>query len=107
MADIKTKVCNASSYNEKVMLLTLKSQSWSTKQTAAYFDQLEYLMKGAIKQKESDGILTKPIIPGRNKISDDTKSAVLSIYENDEFTRQMPGMKDYVAFKKIFINKKG
>ena len=69
MAAVKAKVCSAKSYKEKViMLLTLKPQSWSIKQTADYFWESEYLVYQAIKQKESNGILSKSVVPGRNKI---------------------------------------
>ena len=48
-----------------------------------------------MKQKQSYGILSKPIILGRNKISVHTKAAVLSLYEDDEFTHLMPGIKNF------------
>ena len=88
--EIKVKMADVSTHSDKTMLLTLKPQSWSIKQTAAYFGKSEYLVKQAMKQKQSYGILSKPIIPGRNKISDHTKAAVLSLYEDDEFTRLTP-----------------
>ena len=58
------------------MLLTLKPHSWTIKQAAGYISTFEYLVKRAIKQKELKGTLSKPIIPGRNKISDETKAVV-------------------------------
>ena len=48
-----------------------------------------------MKQKQSYGILSKATIVGRNKISVHTKAAVLSLYENGEFTYLMPGIKDF------------
>ena len=45
-----------------------------------------------MKQKQSYSILSKPIILERNKISDHTKAAVLSLYENDKLTHLMPGI---------------
>ena len=47
-----------------------------------------------MKQKQSYGILSKPIILG-NKISDHTKAAILSLCEDGEFTHLMPGIKDF------------
>ena len=47
-----------------------------------------------MKQKQSHSILSKP---GRNKISDHTKAAILSLYEDDEFTSLMLGIKDCVS----------
>ena len=49
-----------------------------------------------MKQKQLYGIFSKPIILGRNKISDYTKAAVLSLYEDGKFTHLMPGIKDSV-----------
>ena len=74
MEEIKTKMIGACSYNEKVMFLTLKPKSWTIKQADGYFDTSEYLVKRAIKQKK--GILSKPIISGRNKIPDEEKVVV-------------------------------
>ena len=84
-------------FSDKIMLFTLKPQSWSIKQTAAYFGESEYLVKQAMKQKQSYGILSKPIIPGRNKIFDHRKTAVISLYEDDKFTCLMPGIKGCVS----------
>ena len=97
MEEIKVKMADVSTHSDKIMLLTLKPQSWSIKQTAAYFGESKYLVKQAMKQKQSYGILSKPIIPGRNKISDHTKAAVLSLYKDDEFTCLMLGIKDCVS----------
>ena len=49
-----------------------------------------------MKQKQSYGILSKPIILG-NKISVHTKAAVLSLYEDGEFIHLMPGIKDFAG----------
>ena len=69
--------------------LTLKSKSQSIKQAAVYFGKSDYLFKQAMKQKQSYGILSKLIILGRNKISDYTKNAVLSLYEDDDDVMMM------------------
>ena len=50
-----------------------------------------------MKQKQSYGILSKPIILGRNKISVHTKAAVLSLYEDGKFTHLMPGIKIFAG----------
>ena len=50
-----------------------------------------------MKQKQSYGILSKPIILGRNKISVHTKAAVLSLYEDGEFTHLIPGIKNFAG----------
>ena len=50
-----------------------------------------------MKQKQSYGILSKPIILGRNKIFVHTKATVLSLYKDDEFTHLMPGIKNLVG----------
>ena len=60
-----------------------------------------------MKQKQSYGILSKPIILGRNKISIHTKAAVLLLYEDGEFTHLMPGIKILQVFLEIFVNKNG
>ena len=79
--------------------LTLKSKSWSIKQVAVYFGE-------SMKQKQSYGILSKPIILGRNKISVHTKAAVLSLYEDGEFTHLMPGIKNFVGVSRNVYQQK-
>ena len=59
-----------------------------------------------MKQKQSYGILSKAIIVGRNKISVYTKAAVLSLYENDEFTYLMPGIKDFAGVSRNVCQQK-
>ena len=59
-----------------------------------------------MKQKQSYDILSKPIILGRNKISVHTKAAVLSLYEDGEFTNLMPGIKNFAGVSRNVCQQK-
>ena len=59
-----------------------------------------------MKEKQSYGILLKSIILGRNKRSVHTKAAVLSLYEDGEFTRLMPGIKNFVGVSQNIYQQK-
>ena len=59
-----------------------------------------------MKQKQSYGILSKPIILGRNKISVHTKPAVLSLHEDGEFTHLMPEIKNFAGVSRNVCQQK-
>ena len=57
----------------------------------------EYTIRAARKLKEERGILSVPN-PRRGKtLAEDTKSLVVNFFEDDEFSRLMPGKKDYLS----------
>ena len=85
------------SYPEKNQILTLAPDSWSHKYCSEYFDVSEYLVRTARELKNVDGILAKPVPKKGKKLPQETLELVLNFYEDDEFSRQMPGKKDCVS----------
>ena len=84
------------STQEKVKILNLAPESWSTSKTCNEFDVSKYLVKKARKLKNSKGMFVEPEKKKGNVLSDKTKLKVLEIFESDEFSRMCPGKKDCV-----------
>ena len=57
-------------------------------------------MRTARELKKVKGILAKPAQKQGKVMYQNTIDLMLSIYEDDEFNRQMPGKKDYVSIVK-------
>ena len=92
--------------DEKLSLLTLKPSSWSIAKTEQFFSVSYYNVKEAMKLKQTKGILSKPDpIQGKNSISEDTKKLVQDFFLNPEYSRIMPGQKDFVSLGKKFMFK--
>ena len=84
-------------YLEKIQILTLAPDSWSCQYCAEHFNVSKYLVRTARELKKVKGILAKPAQKQGKVISRNTIDLLLSMYEDDEFSRQMPGKKDYVS----------
>ena len=102
-ADIDTLIylmkekLRTSDYKMKIQILTLTPESWSRKSAAEFFNVSEYIIRAAKKLKEERGILSVPN-PRRGKThAEDTKSLVVNFFEDDDFSRLMPGKKDYLS----------
>ena len=87
------------SYSEKIPILTRIPDKWSQEYASKQFDVSEYLIKDetARELKKVGGILAKPAHKNGKTLSQETLSLVQSFYEDDEYSRQMPGSKDYVS----------
>ena len=81
-------------------MLTLTPESWSRKQAAEFFDEPEYSIRVARKLKEENGILLVPNPRHGKTLPEDIKTLVVNVFEDDEFSRLMPGKKDYVSIAK-------
>ena len=90
----------AATYSEKTQILALASDSWSRRCCAEHFNVSEYLARTASELKMVKGIFVKPVQEQGKVVSQNTIDLVLSMYEDDEFSCQMPGRKDYVGIAK-------
>lgn len=97
MMELKQKFLESNSYSEKIQLLTLKPQSWTIQQTVNYFETTTYLVKQSIKLKKEEGILSVPKRNIRPGVDEETLKKVADFYEDAEYSREMPGAKDYVS----------
>ena len=72
----------------------------SRRYRAEHFNVSEYLVRTASELKKIKGILAKPAQKQRKVTSQNTTDLVLSMYDNDELSCQMPGKKDYLSIAK-------
>ena len=96
---VKEKLTTAA-YSEKIQILTLAPDSWSRRYCAEHFNVSEYLVRTARELKKIKGILAKPAQKQGKVISQNTIDLVLSMYEDDEFSRHMLGKKYCVSIAK-------
>ena len=77
-------------------ILTLATETWSIKKVANFFNVTEYAAckaRSLVQEKRNLGFTWQK----REKTSQDTINLVKAVYEDDEFSQQMPGEKDYVS----------
>lgn len=100
ISKLKTRMVHASDVQTKINILSLLPKSWSIPKICSEFQVSEYLVRRTKKLVKENGIL-----PEANKkkpgysISRETVHAVLSFYENDEYSRMCPGKKDCVSVR--------
>ena len=85
------------SINSKVQLLTLVPESWSLRKAHDFFGESIHLLKKARDLRKERGIIATPAKYTRQRIEETTLTAIKIIYEDDEYSRTMPGKKDYVT----------
>ena len=95
--DLMREKLKTATYPEKVQILTLVPDKWSREKCAEQFNVSEYLIRTARDLKQNVGILGKPGPKKGKRISQDVLDNVLSFYEDDEYSRQLPGKKDCVS----------
>ena len=62
-----------------------------------FFGAANYQVRKAITLEKEDGILAKPKRNDRVGIPQETIDLVESFYQNDEYSREMPGAKQFVS----------
>ena len=105
---VKEKLSDASlKSSEKIQILTLAPSNWSKEKTAAFFNVTDYQVKAARSLFKDRGILSKPDPKKGVSLPENVIQEVIDFYEDDEFSRLMPGKKDYVSLgKKIHKQKR-
>ena len=88
---------SAASKIEKLQILTLQPSSWSTKTTASFFKVSEKFVRRAKQLKNTSGLLAAPPKPNARKLSAETIALIKRFFEDDEISRQLPGMKERIA----------
>ena len=96
LSDIKSKFQSEKNYAAKVQLLTLTPKSWSKAKAEQYFGASNYMVRKAFLLRDIAGILAKPASYKRQKLSAATLNAVDDFYHDDDNSRQLPGLKDYI-----------
>ena len=98
-AAMKEKLITASNA-EKLQILTLVPDSWSRKYCSQYFGVSEYLIRSARELKQRKGILAQASQKKGKAMAQETIDLVHAFYQDDEYSRQLPGKKDYVSIQK-------
>ena len=70
---------------------------WSRKLVATFFEVSEYQVREAHKLAAEKGILALPDPKRGRSLSQEIEDSVKLFYEDDEYSRLMPGTKDYVS----------
>ena len=106
LAQLKDKIHNADS-SSQIQLLTLVPQTWSHKKSSSFFEISEYKVHLAKNLFKSKGLLAIPETKKGKVLPLNTKNLVTGFYENDLYSRLMPGQKDYKSIgKNIHIQKR-
>ena len=90
----------AASYSEQIQILTLVPDKWFRMYCSEYFDVFQYLLSVSHRTKKVGQILSK-LAPKKNKsITTETLHLVANVYEDENFSTQVPKKKDYVSVSK-------
>ena len=92
---MKEKLAKASS-REKLQILTLVPELWSLRKVGKEFGVSKTTVFKARKLRDQKGIIKLPEKCRKQKISNKIIQLVQEFYCNNEFSRQVPGKKDYV-----------
>ena len=98
-AAMKEKLVTISN-TEKLKILTLAPGSWSQKYCSEYFGVSECLIRSARELKQRKGILAQPSQKKGKAKAQETIDLVHAFYEDDEYSRQLPGKRDYLSIQK-------
>lgn len=103
---IKTKLSITNARREKIQILTLAPPSWSKKKICEVFQVSEYSVRKARELLKSKGILALPEPRKGQLLQVDTINKVIEFYENDEYSRIMPGMHDKISISRNVYKQK-
>lgn len=91
--------CAISNKEDKIKILSLLPSSWSRAKISTEFKISDRLVKLTRELVTKQGILPELGKKKASRIDDETIKKVKSFYEDDEYSRIMPGKKDCVSFK--------
>lgn len=98
---MKSKLQLAENRREKVQVLTLIPKSWSRQKACSEFSVPERMVRDGMELRDRVGILTMPATHKRQRIHEDTLKAVHNWYNDDNNSRQLPGLKDCVSVQGV------
>jgi len=103
LSELRDRCKSANSFKDKIKCVTAAPKSWSKQQTQKFFGVSKYLIKTARKIKAEKGLFGKPKPKRGHGLSEEEKNAITSIFDSDEFSRLMPGRKDFVNVSKLVL----
>lgn len=88
------------SRREKIRILTFAPPSWTREKIQRTFGVSQRMVREASEILNTKGICSLPDPKQGRKLPNETVLLVRNFYEDDEYSRLMPGTKDYVSIKK-------
>lgn len=95
---IKLNVTNKK--REQIQILTLVPASWSRKKICQVFNVSEYTARKATELVRDKGLLAQPEPRKGKSLDENVITLVKMFYQNEEYSRVMPGAKDKVSISK-------
>lgn len=103
---IKERLETPVTYRERIQLLTLAPTSWSRKKVAEEFNVSEYAVRTARELLKEKGVIALPGPRIGKLLEQGTVNLIKNFYQNNEFSRIMPGKKDKVSISKNVYEQK-
>jgi len=97
---LKEKINQSKRASEKVRYLTMLPKSWGVRKLEIEFNVSYAIARKAKFIHEKDGIGSSPDLKLGKKLSIETENFVREFYYDNEFSREMPGIKDYISVKR-------
>lgn len=101
--DFKLAMSRATSRKQKLLLLTTIPVKWPIRKISKEFGVSRHMVRSATKLLNEKGYCMEPDKKGGKAMSLDLINEVKEFYLNDNFSRVLPGVKD---FKSVKINGK-
>lgn len=106
ISQLKNKFKNTTKKSEKIQILTILPESWSTRKVQEEFGATNFMVRKAKKLVKEKGILSTPNLRPGKTIKDDTVTIVKSFYNDDDISRCLPGKKDYKTISTLGVKSK-
>jgi hypothetical protein len=109
LVDLMKNKIKISNRRQKIQILTIAPASWSIEKTTCKteFNVSAYMVRQARKLAKEQGILELPEQKKGKVLSEETSRCVIDFYCDDEYSRLMPGKKDFVSIAKNTHMQKG
>ena len=91
LQQLKEKFHSTSQNSVKVQILTVLPKSWSIQKIQSEFATSNFMARKAKQLVKDKGILSSPDPRPGQQLSQEVLDNVVGFYENDEFSRCMPG----------------
>ena len=99
LQQLKEKFHSTVENSVKVQILTILPKSWSISKIQAEFGASNFMARKAKQLVKEKGVLSSPDPRPGHSIPRETSDLVIAFYEDDSFSRLMPGKKDFVSVK--------
>ena len=110
---LSEKFRKSSTATEKIAVLSVALAGLSQVKVKEQFGPLgasDFLIRKTVKLTSEQGLFPKPLPKKGRSLAESTTKLVVDHYENDHYSRQMPGKKDYVIVvedgKKVYVQKR-